>query len=405
MKTLITPRKFESFGSSVLSKQMRGRLVTHKIPSNRLEARKMLRENCPLLPGVYGWIDENQQLIYVGKSKALRKRLLSYFAKTPSDNKMLRIRQHGHTLVWEPVSSELLALIREQELIYRFRPDFNKQGQPTRTQPAYLSMSDGVAPNAFVARRLNSKAAYSFGPIAGTNRLRKAVIAMNQVFHLRDCPDKTQFEFSNQLTLFDDPKSAQCIRFELGTCPAPCAARCSRIDYSANVEAALSFLTGKDASAIEIVETTMYLAAQKEAFERAATLRDYLTDLKWLYRRLQILRKAETQLNGILPIQAPRKRMGWMVMRGGRMVYSATRPDRPERARKLLQILEEIASQPATKPVDVLHMNLQVIVMSWLRKHPDMTQTIMGFDEAIQFCKAKSTSSRKAKSTSPPSRV
>jgi len=102
----------------------------------------MLHDQCPLTPGVYGWLDRNHQLCYVGKSKALRKRLLSYFAKTPADPKMGRIVRHSQRIVWEPVSHELLALIREQELINRWRPDFNKQGQPTRRQPAFLCVGD-----------------------------------------------------------------------------------------------------------------------------------------------------------------------------------------------------------------------------------------------------------------------
>ena len=162
----------------------------------------MLHDHCPLTPGVYGWLDSLGQICYVGKSKSLRKRLLSYFAKTPADKKAERIRQHSKRLVWEPVSGELLALIREQELIYRWRPDFNTQGQPTRRQPAFVCIGDGPAPNAIFTRRLNRKMTHVFGPIAGTGQLRAAVESLNQVFRLRDCPDKTQFEFNNQQQLF-----------------------------------------------------------------------------------------------------------------------------------------------------------------------------------------------------------
>ncbi len=294
MTTLLSrPASFEGFGPSVLSKQIRGELTGHLIPNARLEARKLLRTECPSVPGVYGWLDSARQLVYVGKSKALRSRLLTYFAKNPSDNKMLRIRQHSERLVWEPVSHELLALIREQELIHRWRPDFNKQGQPTRTQPAFLCISGGPAPNAFLARKTSPRTAKTFGPISGTNRLRQAIISLNQAFRLRDCPDKTKFEFNNQQTLFDDPATAKCIRYELGSCPAPCAGLCSARGYQENVQHAINFLEGRDSSILLKLEHDMLEAARKQAFEVAAVLRDYLDHLTWLDRRLGSLRRAK----------------------------------------------------------------------------------------------------------------
>ena len=280
MTTLLSrPASFEGFGPSVLSKQIRGELTGHLIPNERLEARKLLRTECPSVPGVYGWLDSNRQLVYVGKSKALRSRLLTYFAKNPSDHKMLRIRQHSEQLVWEPVSHELLALIREQELIHRWRPDFNKQGQPTRTQPAFLCISGGPAPNAFLARKTSSRTAKTFGPISGTNRLRQAIISLNQAFRLRDCPDKTKFEFNNQQTLFDDPATAKCIRYELGSCPAPCAGMCSAKGYQKNVQRAMDFLEGRDRSILTQTRARYVGRGRNQAFEVAAVLRDYLDQL------------------------------------------------------------------------------------------------------------------------------
>ena len=212
-------KRFAGFGPSILIRQTRGRLRGSQIPNERLAARQMLRDKCPTLPGVYGWLDSNRQLVYVGKSKSLRSRLLSYFAKTPSDNKMVRLRQLSESLVWEPISNELLALIREQELIHRWRPDFNRQGQPNRMQPAFVCISHSAAPNAYLSRQISPRAGPAFGPIAGTRRLRLAIESLNHEFQLRDCADKTKFIFNDQLQLFGDLSAAQCIRYELGTCP------------------------------------------------------------------------------------------------------------------------------------------------------------------------------------------
>ena len=389
MTTLLNrPASFEGFGPSVLSKQTRGKLTRHIIPDERLEARKMLRSECPTVPGVYGWLDPNRQLVYVGKSKALRSRLLTYFAKNPSDNKMLRIRQNSERLVWEPVSHELLALIREQELIHRWRPDFNKQGQPTRTQPAFLCISGGPAPNAYLARRVSHKTAKTFGPISGTNRLRLAIISLNQVFRLRDCPDKTKFEFNNQRTLFDDPATAKCIRYELGSCPAPCAGMCSTRGYQQNVQRAMDFLEGRDNSILIKLEYEMLEAAKNHAFEVAAVLRDYLENLTWLDRRLSSLRRAKTTLNGVVPIRTHRGRQCWVVLRGGRLMMTAGSPDRASRAEHAEVRLTKIAQQSLETPANLLEMQLQLIVISWFRKNPDLLTQMMSFESAIDACRA-----------------
>lgn len=380
------PPKFEGFGPSILAQQTRGYSRRHAIPSDRLEARAMLHDHCPLTPGIYGWLDNRQQICYVGKSKSLRKRLLSYFAKTPADKKAERIRQHSETLVWEPMSDELLALIREQELINRWRPEFNTQGQPTKRQPAFICFSSGPAPNAFFTRRMSEKASHIFGPIAGTGRLRASVESINQAFQLRDCPDKTKFEFNNQPTLFDNPLTAKCIRYELGSCPGPCAGFCSRSDYQENVKRAINFVKGTDSSILKQLAERMQQAATGQKFERAAILRDHLDNLSWLERRLKALRHAQKTFNGVLPVSARKNRTAWLVLKGGRLVGSAPEPDSQDRAIAAIKRLSEIAAIKQPPPESILEMNFQLIMISWFRKHPAIKKTLVPFEDAIAIC-------------------
>jgi excinuclease ABC subunit C len=380
------PTKFAGFGPSILAQQSRGRLRPNAIPKDRLAARTMLHDRCPLTPGVYGWLDSLGQICYVGKSKSLRKRLLSYFAKTPADKKAERIRQHSKRLVWEPVSGELLALIREQELIYRWRPDFNTQGQPTRRQPAFVCIGEGPAPNAIFTRQLTRNMSHVFGPIAGTGQLRAAVESLNQVFRLRDCPDKTQFEFNNQQQLFALTPTAKCIRFELGSCPGPCAGNCSSSEYRRLVEQAVCFLQGTDNSILLSLQRDMQTAAAAHSYERATVLRDQLENLQWLSRRLDALRSAQRTFNGVLPVAGRNRKTIWLVLRGGLLLGSATRPDQPERAAKAINSLSKSAAASHQLPANILEMNLQLIMISWFRKHPQLKQDILSFDAAIEYC-------------------
>src|ERR1700731_1903084 len=100
--------------------------------------REKVRKRCPRKPGVYGMVDATGELIYVGKAKCLRSRLLSYFRPNSRDPKAGRILGQTRTLVWEPAPNEFAALLRELELIRRWRPRCNVQGQPTRYRRTYV---------------------------------------------------------------------------------------------------------------------------------------------------------------------------------------------------------------------------------------------------------------------------
>ena len=388
------PAKFEGFGTSILTKAARrcnqkDGIVGWQIPTDRMKARAMLHDHCPLTPGVYGWLDRNGQVCYVGKSKALRKRLLSYFAKTPSDPKMGRIVRHSKRIVWEPVSHELLALIREQELINRWRPDFNKQGQPTRRQPAFICVGGGAAPRAFVARQLTDRSQWSIGPIAGTSRLKGAVEAINLTFGLRDCPDRTKFHFNNQRKLFDNVSSAGCIRYELGSCPAPCAGLCSKEDYQSNLKAVIDFLSLGDVSVLNKLEQEMIAAGSKQHFEKATLLRDRWKSLSWLTRRLTALEEAKQKVNGVVPVSGFSKQNIWLVLRSGRLVGSARQPRTPLRAAAAKKKLMKIAEQVDAPPSNVMEMNLQLMIAAWYRKDADFRKSLMSFDESFDFCEQR----------------
>lgn len=391
VKTLIKAKAqtFQGFGTSILTQRTRAKLDRHAVPKDRLEARAMLHDHCPLTPGVYGWLDNRQQICYIGKSKCLRKRLLTYFAKTPAEKKAERIRQHSETLVWEPMSDELLALIREQELIYRWRPEFNTQGQPTKRQPAFICISGGPAANAYFTRRITSKATRAFGPIAGTGRLRAAVDSINQVFRLRDCSDKTKFEFNNQQQLFTNPLTAKCIRYELGSCPGPCAGNCSSSDYNDLVKQATDFIEGTNLSILKSLDEKMQSAAQACSFERAAILRDHLDSLNWFTRRMKALRYAQKHFNGVFPLPALKNKNAWLFLKGGRIIGSTVEPSTERQAISAIKQLNEVANQKEHLPANILEMNFQLIMISWFRKFPKLKKTLIPFEDAIQLSESK----------------
>ncbi|HMP79388.1 MAG TPA: UvrB/UvrC motif-containing protein [Pirellulaceae bacterium] len=381
---LAVHHEFEQFGASTLPNELRGELRELTLPSASEDARRAIRSECPASPGVYGWISPDGRLVYIGKSKALRFRLVSYFAKQPADPKMGRIRRHASRLVWETVGDELLALLREQELIHRFRPDFNFQGQPHRRQPGFVAISNSAAPHAFAAKQFRISCQRAFGPIAGMKDLRQAVAVLNHYFRLRDCSDQIRFDFGQQGRLFADERRALCLRFELGSCPAPCAALCHKSEYQSGLQRAVDFLLGTNRSCLTDLKQRMEQAATRREFERAAILRDRLETLARLDRQLARLRKAEQTIHGILPIPFGKRKQLWLLFHRSRFAGYVVEPRTAQQQLNVIKRLTALKDQPPQLPQSSLDVHWQLILASWFRKSPTDLDRIVPFHTAIE---------------------
>src|SRR5262249_13695182 len=150
--------------------------------------RRRLRAECPRCPGVYGMVDANEELIYVGKAKSLRARLLSYFRPRSRDAKAGRIVGQTRRLVREPQPSEFAALLRELELTRRWQPRCNVQGRPGRRRLSYVCLGRRPAPYAFLAGRPPATAFASFGPVPAGRHAGEALRRLNDWFRPRGRP-------------------------------------------------------------------------------------------------------------------------------------------------------------------------------------------------------------------------
>jgi excinuclease ABC subunit C len=186
-----------------------------------------LREHCPRAAGVYGMLDEQGHLIYVGKAKRLRHRLLSYFHAQGGNAKAGEIIRHTRRLIWERTPHELVALARELELIRRFLPRFNVQGRPDRFGRYYVCIGRAPAPYVFIADEPSRRAQACFGPLRGRNRLAEAVRWLNQQFGLRDCPDRVPmiFEISCSYLMKFERRSVRDSTWKPAWRPVPAPAR------------------------------------------------------------------------------------------------------------------------------------------------------------------------------------
>jgi hypothetical protein len=114
-----------------------------------------------------------------------------------------------------------------------------------------------------------------------------------------------------------------------------------------------------------------------------------LENLQWLSRRLNALRSAQRTFNGVLPVAGRNHKTIWLVLRGGLLLGSATRPDQPGRAAKAIDSLSKSADASHQLPANIMEMNLQLIMISWFRKYPIIKNSLVPFEQAIEICESR----------------
>jgi excinuclease ABC subunit C len=333
--------------------------------------RERVRAECPRLPGIYGMVDARGELIYVGKAKELRARLMSYFRPNSREPKAGHILHETRLLAWEVGPSEFDALLRELELIRRWQPRFNVQGQPRRPRRVYVCLGRRPAPHVFLAGRPASTAQAVYGPVPAGRTAREAVRRVNDWFRLRDCPQAQTMVFADQQELFPVLRAPGCIRHEIGGCLAPCAAACTLSDYAAAARAARAFLDGADPSPVESLERDMNAAAAAMQFERAAALRDRWRPLHWLTRHLSRLREAGGH-SFIYPVAGHDGTELCYLIRRGRVVAALRRPaDDEGRRRAGAELAAALApGRVVPGPLSLAETDGVLLVAGWFRRRP-----------------------------------
>jgi len=241
--------------------------------SNALEAK--LR-HLPTQPGVYLFKDADGEIIYIGKAKALRARVRSYFTRGQDHSlktrELVRRIADVDTIV---VGSEAEALLLEANLIKEHRPRFNIQLRDDKRYPYIKVTVQEPFPRVYVTRRLENDGARYFGPYTEVGAMRQALEVVKRLYTVRSC----------RYNLPDEAPARACLDYHIGRCRAPCVGLQSREEYRAMIDEILEVLGGRVTHVRRRVEATMRRAAESLDFERAANLRDVLTGLHSIEQR------------------------------------------------------------------------------------------------------------------------
>jgi excinuclease ABC subunit C len=348
--------------------------------------RALVRREAPRRPGVYGMVGADGELIYVGKAKCLRTRLLSYFRPRSRDAKAGQIVQDARVVVWEPGPSEFAALLRELELIRRWRPCRNVQGQPNRRRRGYVCVGRRPAPYVFLAGKPPATAFARFGPVPAGLKAREAVRRVNDWFGLRDCPQAVEMVFADEQELFPLARAPGCLRHGIGTCLGPCAAACTRADYAGHYRAAVAFLEGRDDTPLATLEREMLAAAEATQFERAAALRDRLGSLRWLSEHLARVRQA-AQHSFVYPVCSGDGAGTWYLIQRGHVRAAVPAPREGARgaaAAALEAVYRKAGELPG--PPGLEEIDGVLLVDGWFRRHPEERQRTITPEDALASC-------------------
>jgi excinuclease ABC subunit C len=234
-------------------------------------------KHLPNKPGVYLFKDQKGEIIYIGKAKRLRRRVASYFKPHP-DLKTSILLQRLHDIDYMVTLSELDALLREDELIKKYRPRYNVALRDDKAYPFIKITVNEPWPRVIIARRKERDGALYFGRYQG-GMVRAVVALLKKLFPIRWCRE-------TPLKMRQQP----CLYYHLGNCSGPCIGKVSSQYYRSLVDGIILLLKGKMEKALAKLEEEMRRAAAELDFERAAYLRDRI-------KLLEKMRAGKTNLS------------------------------------------------------------------------------------------------------------
>jgi excinuclease ABC subunit C len=335
--------------------------------------REQVRTSVRDVPGVYQMRSANGEIMYVGKSKKLRTRLLCYFRAPYPEDKAARIVREAVSIEWTYTPSEFAALLEELRRIKRFRPRFNVAMKRDARNYAFVKLTRGRAPRFMVVRGAGAdeRATY-YGPFVGAERLRDALRELSDALGLRDCSLDGRMTFSDQQDLFPLPlRTPGCLRYEIGKCTGPCVGAVREADYNARVREARAFLDGGLTAPMDRLREAMELASERMEFERAGALRDKIHRLEGLREQFGRLRFGVEALTFAYPVKGVEGDDRLYLVRRGRVRAELPFPRSGHELKAARELAAKVrAPDEQTQAIPGHEVDELLLLTSWFRTRP-----------------------------------
>lgn len=351
------------------------RAASPEVEARVAQMREVVRAGVRDRPGVYRMISPDGEIVYVGKAKKLRTRLMSYFRAEYPAEKGARIVREAGEIAWDYQPSEFAALLEELRLIKRWRPRLNVMMKRDARHYAFVRITRGPAPKFQVVRSAGTDdhGTY-FGPFHGALQLEDALRELNDALGLRDCRADQRMYFADQVELpVAPPRTPGCIRHEIGRCLGPCVAGTTVGEYQSRFDVARQFLEGADDAPVALLRTAMEASSDDLEFERAASLRDKILRLESLQDQFARLRFAVESLSFVYHVP------GWgdddrvYIVRRGRVRAELPAPRTAAERQALRVRAAEVFEPPeqAALTVPAHEVDELLLLSSWFSKFPE----------------------------------
>ena len=233
-----------------------------------LEILKKHIKVAPEKPGVYRMIGADEKVLYVGKAKNIKKRIVAYSHIDKLPYRLQRMVSEIRRMEFIIVENEAKALLMENELIKRLEPRYNILLKDDKTFPHLVIDVESEFPSLRKYRgKRNDKSKY-FGPFASVLAVNNVLDTVQKAFLLRPCRDNV---FKN--------RERPCLMYQIKRCSAPCVGRISKEDYHKLVREAVDFLDGKNNKIQAELSEKMQEASDRQDYEQALVFRDRIRAL------------------------------------------------------------------------------------------------------------------------------
>jgi len=250
--------------------------------SPNLEELKKKAEALPGKPGVYMWLDSRGNIIYVGKAKNLRQRVMSYFHEE-GDGRLqvpwLMSRAAG--LDYIVTDSEIEALVTEANLARARKPKYNVRLKDDKRYP-YIKITKEEIPRIYLTRTIRDDGARYIGPYTDVKAVRRTLKLVHSIFPVRLCRRK----------LPSNTPGRACLNYQIKRCSGPCVGFVTAEEYNRYIEQAYKFIRGHNKELVEDLRKRMREAAEELKFEFAADIRDRIKAIEKVTERSRVFSTA-----------------------------------------------------------------------------------------------------------------
>lgn len=245
----------------------------------------------PDLPGVYRYYNQENELIYVGKAKNIKKRVSSYFNKNTGVNrKTLRLVSEIRNIEYTVADSEFDALLLENNFIKENQPKYNILLKDDKTFP-YLCILNERFPRIIYTRKYNPQVGEYFGPYSSVVAMKNVLDLIRKLYSIRTC----NLLLSQQN--IDQQKFKVCLEYHIGNCKGPCIGAHDEATYKEEIDQARNILKGDISIVYQYFRKHMQEAAANMEFEKAQKYKEKLDTLEKFQTKSLVVNKSLTDID------------------------------------------------------------------------------------------------------------